>query len=176
MPVRQQRRQTGAALVLLCSGRLGAFRTRLYLVCLQCLVLLLSVCSFLPLSLFSFLFLSSCFPFCSFLLCFSLFLSPFCTVWGYCWTTVGVGGQHTLVLGREGVAGNWYLGMRRVVGRQQAGDYLWEASVQRRSRNCSWNWNLNRLCIFLDSLRLRFCHICIYICTCTCIWLNLLNL
>ena len=33
--VRQQRRQTGAALVLLCSGRLGAFSTRLYLVYLQ---------------------------------------------------------------------------------------------------------------------------------------------
>ena len=32
VPVRQQRRQTGAAVVLLCSGRLGDLCTRLYLV------------------------------------------------------------------------------------------------------------------------------------------------
>ena len=49
---------------------------------------------------------------------------------------LGVGGHRDgrVVLGRGGVAvpGNWYLGMRREVCRQQTGAYIWEASVQRR--------------------------------------------
>ena len=62
-------RQGSSWRVVGCSQ--GGKCTRLYLVCLQYFVLLLSVCSFLPLSLYSFLFRSSCFPCCSFLLCFS---------------------------------------------------------------------------------------------------------
>ena len=69
VPVRQQRRQTGAALVLLCSGQLGAFCTRLYLVfssssfCLFLPGLIFVVISFFAI-LFSLLFLTAaaCLP------------------------------------------------------------------------------------------------------------------
>ena len=74
VPVRQQRRQTGAALVLLCSGQLGAVCTRLYLVfssssfCLFLPGLIFVVISFFAI-LFSLLFLQCCSKCCTYKSC-----------------------------------------------------------------------------------------------------------